>query len=67
MKNCVPEKWGVIVNPGDRIKFYMPGFCSGDYTFNVIEKNGLVVLEDEAPSKIFDGCVNFSILGKEIG
>lgn len=42
---------------GDIFHFDMPGFCSGDYDFTV--KNNFLV---DAPSKIFDGCRNFTII-----
>jgi uncharacterized protein CbrC (UPF0167 family) len=65
MDNCVPEKWGVKVKPGDKISFEMPPFCSGDYTFEVIKKNGVIVLENDAPEYIFDGCRGYHIIRKK--
>jgi len=67
MNNCIPSQWGVIVKPGDKIKFIMPPFCTGDYTFDVIEKNGIPVLDDSAPSRIFDGCHSYQIITAATG
>jgi len=47
---------GILVKKGNMVTFHMPSFCSGDYTFEVVElENGQLVFKD-APTMILEGC-----------
>jgi hypothetical protein len=63
---CVLSDFNVTgVKEGDTITFEMPGFCSGDYTYKVMSHPKLgLVLGDNCPPLIFEGCRDYKIISK---
>ena len=54
-----------ILRVGDIVTFIMPGFCTGNYTYTVLDIVGKTVkLSDNAPTKILDNCFGFTVVRK---
>jgi phage FluMu protein Com len=66
MRKCtIPNKIVEFekLQPGDEMIFFMPGFCTGDYSFKVKadKKTNKLILGNGAPANVFDGCNGYVV------